>query len=239
MQTCDYSRSSITFSVPGNNARIQIEARCLLTQPDGRSEQFLMFASCKSEDTYAETALFRNAETSPNYDFSGMYGDEAYSLSRLPVGADTPQLEVGLTTERFTGLTRHVHEVPSTPLLSKQAIIEATLAHKIVLARNEITDPATGVTQLLEYPVKTMNVHPETGQFQTDTGPVALYDFADTSENVMARFRWAFVAANDFAKAWFVILAPTPVGPEGPHTWHYQALADFPQSRNTFFALEG
>ncbi|MEI6504167.1 MAG: hypothetical protein WCP21_24405, partial [Armatimonadota bacterium] len=175
----------------------------------------------------------------PNYDFSGMYGDEAFSLSRLPVGADTPQLEVGLTAQRFAGLTRHVHEVPSTPLLSKAAIIEAVLAHQIVIARNEITDPATGVTQLLEYPVKTMNVHPETGQFQTDTGPVALYDFADASENVMARFRWAFVAANDFDKAWFVILAPTRVGPDGPLTWHYQALADFPQARNTFLALEG
>ncbi|MEI6503541.1 MAG: hypothetical protein WCP21_21220 [Armatimonadota bacterium] len=242
MQPCDYSRSFITFSVPGNNARIQVEARCLLTQPDGAAEQFLMFASCKSEDTYAENELFRNPETSPNYDFSGMYGDERYSLSRLPVAADTAQLETGLTAQRFTGLTRHVHEAAAEPLLSKEAIIDATLAHRIVLARNEITDPATGVTQLLEYPVKTMNVHPETGQFQVDTGPVPMYDFSDPSEDVMARFRWAYAACNDFAKVWFVILAPTPMirdGVEVARAWHYQQMANFPQSRNTYYALEG
>ena len=242
MQTCDYSRSFITFSVPGNNARIQVESRCLLTQPDGSGEQFLMFASCKSEDTYADHDLFRNPETSPNYDFSGMYGDERYSLSRLHAAAEAPQLETGLTAERFAGLTRHVHEVPATPLQSKQAIIDATLAHQVVLARNEITDPVTGVTQLLEYPVKTMNVHPATVQFQVDTGPVPLYDFSDTSEDVMARFRWAYVACNDFAQAWFVSLAPTPIvrdGVEVARAWHYQQMTNFPQSRNTYFALEG
>jgi len=87
-----------------------------------------------------------------------------------------------------------------------------------------------------------MNVHPETGQFQTDTGPVPLYDFSDPSQEIMARFRWAYVAANDFAKAWFVMLAPTPIvrdGIEVARSWHFQQIVDFPQSRNTFLALEG
>jgi hypothetical protein len=237
MQTCDYSRSFITFSVPGNNARIQIEARCLLSLADGSSEEFLMFASCKSEDTYASHDLFRD----PNYDFSGMYGDNRYSLSRIHSSSDKEQLEAGLTAERFTGLTRHIAEASSTPLLTKQAIIEATLAHKVIIARNEITDPATGLTQLLEYPVKTMNVHPETGQFQIDTGPVALYDFADSTEEIMARFRWAYVACNDFTQAWFVIQTPTPIirdGVEVARTTHYSRIVHLPQSINTFFALE-
>lgn len=237
MQTCDYSRSFITFSVPGNNARIQIEARCLLSRPNDSSEEFLMFASCKSEDTYAERDLFRD----PNYDFSGLYGDSRYCLSRIHFSSDAEQLEAGVTADRFTGLTRHLAEVPSTPLLTKQAIIEATLAHKIIIARNQITDAATGITQLLEYQVKTMNVEPETGQFQIDTGPVALYDFADGSEEIMARFRWAYVACNDFTQAWFVIQTPTPIlrdGTEVARTTHYSQILHLPQSLNTFFALE-
>ncbi|MHB8996219.1 MAG: hypothetical protein ACYC63_13315 [Armatimonadota bacterium] len=237
MQTCDYSRSFITFSVPGNNARIQIEARCLLSRPDGSSEEFLMFASCKSEDTYAERDLFM----SPNYDFSGLYGDSRFCLSRIHSSSDMEQLEAGLTADRFTGLTRHLVEVTSTPLLTKQTIIEATLKHKIIIARNEITDAATGITQLLEYPVKTMNVEPETGQFQIDTGPVALYDASDTHEEIMSRFRWVYVACNDFARAWFVIQAPTPIlrdGTEVARTTHYSQILHLPQSINTFFALE-
>lgn len=241
MQPIDYSRSFITFSVPGNNARIQLEARCLLTQPDGSSEQYLLFASCKSEDTYAADNLFRVPETSPNYDFSGLYSDSLYRLERIFADAEGKAPETGLIADRFTDLTRYRHEVAATPLQSKREIIAATLAHKVILARNEITDETTGVTQLLEYPVKTMNVHPETGQFQIDTGPVALYDCSDRSECVMQRFRWAYCACNDFTKAWFVSQAPTPLiraGVAVANTFHYQRIASFPHARNSFLALE-
>lgn len=237
MQPCDYSRSFVTFSVPGNNARIQVEARCLLTQPDASSEQFLMFASCKSEDTYVESDLFK----SPNYDFSGVYGDTRFCITRVHASSDVEQLEAGLTAARFTGLRKHVAEVAATPLLNKDEIVRATLDHKVIIARNEIEDAATRTTQLLEYPVKTMNVNPDTGEFQTDTGPVALYDFADSNDEIMARVRWAYVAFNDFTQAWFVIQTPTPIVREGvevARTTHYSQMAHFPQSRNTLFALE-
>lgn len=237
MQPCDYSRSFVTFSVPGNNARIQVEARCLLTQRDGRSEQFLMFASCKSEDTYVERDLFKT----PNYDFSGLYGDTRFCITRIHASSEVEQLEAGLTAERFTGLRKHVAEVAATSLETKADVVRATLDHKVIIARNEITDPATGVTQLVEYPVKTMNVNPDTGEFQTDTGPIALYDFTDAGDEIMARFRWAYCAFNDFTQAWFVIQTPTPIVREGvevARTTHYSQMAHFPQSRNTLFALE-
>lgn len=236
MQPCDYSRSFVTFSVPGNKARIQVEARCLLTQADGSSEEFLMFASCKSEDTYAERDLFKT----PNYDFSGIYGDTRFCISRIHASSDVEQLEAGLTAERFTGLRKHVAEAPATALLTKRDVIEATLDHRVIIARNEITDAASGVTQLIEYPVKTMNVNPETGEFQTDTGPVPLYDFGEGAAEIMARFRWAYVAFNDFSKAWFVLQTPTAVrrdGAEVGRTTHYSQTAHFAQSRNTLFAL--
>lgn len=236
MQPCDYSRSFVTFSVPGNNARIQVEGRCLLTLPPAAPEQYLLFASCKSEHTYAESDLFQD----PNYDFSGIYSDSRYCISRVLAEGSRP-LEAGLTAERFTGLTRHLAPATARPLQSVAEIIEATLAHQVILARSEITDAAGGATQLLEYPVKTMNVNPETGMFQVDTGPVPLYDFADRSAEVMARFRWAYVAFNGFEQAYFVLQVPTPIvqgGVEVACPAHYSRIVCYPQARNSLLALE-
>jgi hypothetical protein len=167
MNVCDYARSFITFVVPGNSARIGVEARCLLQSPDGGTEEFLMFASCKSEDTYAERDLFRIPETNPSYDFSGMFSPDRFRIERVFVSSEREALDTGLIADRFTEVRRHVVEAPATALLTKEAVIEATLAGRIVIARNEITDEASGVTAVLEYPVKTMNVNAERGMFQT------------------------------------------------------------------------
>lgn len=242
MNVYDYSRCFITFSVPGNNARIGIEGRCVLTAPDGSSEEFLLFASCKSEDTYAEKDLFRVPPGDPNYDFSGMYGRERYRLERIFVSSEKEAPETGLIADRFTGLTRQLVEAPqAVPLLTKMAVVEATLAGQIVIARNEITDPATGAKALLEYPVKTMNVNPERGMFQTDTGPLPFLDFSVADEDTMRRFRWAFCAFNDFTDAYFVCQAPWPIvvdGQEVAKRSHYQHIVHCPQSVNTLFAYD-
>lgn len=237
MNFIDYSRSFVTFQVPGNNARIQIESRCMLTQPDGTVQQFLMFASCKSEDTYAEDDLFRD----PNYDFSGIFGEREYCLARIHACSDDEQPDTGTIAGRFSGLIRHLCDVPRvTPLTDKAAIIRATLDHKVIIARTELRDDA-GTVALLEYPVKTMNVNPEREMFQTDTGPVPLYNFAAINPDLMARFEWAFVAYNDFTGADFVVQKPTPIMCEGrviATTSHYSEIRQSDQAVNTLFALE-
>ena len=125
MQPCDYSRSFVTFSVPGNNARIQVEGRCLLTLPGLAPEQYLMFASCKSEDTYASDDLFRV----PNYDFSGLFGDNSYCLARIHACSDDETADTGTIEGRFTGLIRHLCDVPRvTPLPDRSSIIRAAFS---------------------------------------------------------------------------------------------------------------
>ena len=61
MTTWDFSRSFATFVTGGrgNNARIQVEAVCEIAG----GERYVLVASCKAEDTYAEENLFRE----PNY----------------------------------------------------------------------------------------------------------------------------------------------------------------------------
>jgi hypothetical protein len=241
MTVYDYARSFVTFSVPGNNARIGVEGRCVLRQPDGATEEVLMFASCKSEDTYAERDLFRDPATSPSYDFSGLYSPERYRIERIYVSSEREEPETGLIADRFTGLQRRLVEAPATPLLTKQDVIAATLAGQIVIARNELTDRASGLTALLEYPVKTMNVNPERGMFQTDTGPLPYYDFTCNHADPMRRFRWAFCAFNEFTGAYFICQTPTPIvsdGREVARRSHYQHIIHCPEAVNTLYALE-
>lgn len=242
MNVCDYGRSFITFEVPGNNARIQVEARCLLQRPGTEGEQFLMFASCKSEDTYAERDLFRNPVTDPSYDFSGIFSPDRFRIERVFVSSERESLDTGLIADRFTEVRRHVVEAPDAePLLTKEAIVAATLAGRVVVARNEITDQAGDVTAVLEYPVKTMNVNPERGMFQTDTGPIPYYDFTDDSPDPMRRFRWAYCAFNEFEGAYFICQTPTPIviaGRAVARRSHYQEIIHCLRARNTLFAYD-
>jgi hypothetical protein len=72
METCDFSRSFITFVTQNqtNNARIQVESRCILIdRKSGTSEIYYLVASCKGEDTYGEGRLF----LVPSYDFCMIY----------------------------------------------------------------------------------------------------------------------------------------------------------------------
>lgn len=239
MNVCDYGRSFVIFAVPGNNARINVEARCILRGPNVPDEQFLMFASCKSENTYAEQDLFRDPD---NYDFSGIFSPDLYSIARIHVSSENEVLETGLIAERFVEVWRHVVEVPeATALGTIPEVIAATLAHRVIVARTEVRDEASGASALLEYPVKTMNVNAELGMFQVDTGPIPYYDFTDISPDIMQRFRWAYCAFNRFEGAEFIFRVPTPImagSSEVARRTHYSQVIHCPHAVNSMVAYD-
>jgi hypothetical protein len=238
MRVGDYSRSFVTFVLPVNTARLQIEARCVLSLPGAAEQEFALFASCKSEVCYVERQLFQD----PNYDFSGMFSDTRYRLERIHADAAAEKFDAGPIASRFDDVMWEVEAAEVVrPLTDKEAVIEATLRGEIIVARNEMVDEASGARAVIEYPVKTMNVHPETGTFQVDTGPVPLYDFASDEAEIMARFSWAYVAFNEFRGACFVSQAPTAIvrdGVEVARTSHYSVLSERPDAVNTLWALE-
>jgi hypothetical protein len=239
MRVLDYSRSFVSFVLPVNTARLQVEARCILALPRAAGEEFLMFASCKSETCYVDGQLFQD----PNYDFSGIFGETGYRIERIHADAAAEKPEIGRIAERFDQVTRQLCEARDpSPLTEKHAVIDATLAGQIIVARTELHDEASGARAVLEYPVKTMNVHRETGAFQVDTGPVPLYDFGSGEGEVLARFAWAHLAYNEFRGAWFVSQAPTAIvrdGAEVARTSHYSVLGERAEAVNSLWALEG
>lgn len=239
MQVTDYARSFVTFVLPENQARLQLEASCQLTRPDAQTERYLMFASCRGEWTYGEPGqLFLQ----PNYDFSGIFSDTRYRLHRVRYTTEGETLDAGLIADRFGGMRPyHVKMAPASSLPNAEAVIEATLANRIIVARTTLADLATGVSQVIEYPVKTMNVNPETVAFQVDTGPLPLYDAANDCPEMMGRFLWAFCAFRDFLGADFVCQAPVAIKADGrvvAATTQYSAVRHFPAARNSLFAVE-
>ena len=80
-----------------------------------------------------------------------------------------PERQVGLTADLFADIDIRVVEADGEVLDSTERIIEATYAQRPLVARLQYED--AGYRVCIDHPVKTMNVNPRDGVFQTDTGP--------------------------------------------------------------------
>jgi hypothetical protein len=212
MQTCDFGRSFVTFITPGreNNARIQVEARCTITEiATGKTGDYYLVASCKGEDTYGTGILFLD----PSYDFCGIFSAGEFILIR----AGVPYREnntVGDIRDRFEGVRFDIAPAPGEVLEHNPAIVQATLANRLLNGRCEIADEAGRYRAEIEFPIKTMNVNDIRNMYQVDTGPILLPDFASAQERMVERFQLAFVAYNRPDEAYFVIQEPVAVAPD-------------------------
>ncbi len=223
MHVCDFARSFVTFVTfnRANNARIQVEARCELTA-DGTTEEFLLVASCKSEHTYAKQELFCD----PNYDFCGIFSKSEYRLHRVGLPYDAEAMDAGAIPDRFEEVKIAVRLVEAEVCRDAAAVVAATLAGRLLIARTELRSEDGTKRALIEYPVKTMNVHEAPPCFQVDTGPILLPDFSSDRPAIEA-FNLAFVAWNVPDWAEFVIqtaVEACPELPNGPKVGHYATI---------------
>jgi len=237
METCDFSRSFVTFVTRerANNARIQVEARCALTDVrDGSSEDYFLVASCKGEDTYGSGVLFLE----PSYDFCGIFSAREFILIRAGVpyhARDT----VGANRDLFDDVLFYIRTVEAEALDTNEAIVQATLANRVINGRVEIADPTGRYRASIEFPIKTMNVNDIRNVYQVDTGPVLVPDFASSRERMVERFDLAYVAYNTPDEAYFVIQEPIaidPQQPDGPMVSHYSRIVRM-ATRNSLLAM--
>ena len=239
METCDFSRSFVTFVTRerANNARIQVEARCAMTDTiSGSTEEYFLVASCKGEDTYGSGVLFLE----PSYDFCGIFSAREFILIRAGVPyhpADT----VGANRDLFDDMLFHLRTVEAEALDTNEAIVQATLANRVINGRAEIADPAGRYRASIEFPIKTMNVNDIRNLYQVDTGPVLVPDFPSARKRMVERFDLAYVAYNTPDEAYFVIQEPIPVSPQrpdSPKVSHYSRIVRM-ATRNAVVAVGG
>ncbi len=125
MTACDFGRSFATFVLEkrANNARIQVEAICDLPGPDGRETRYVLVASCKAEDTYAEDDLFRL----PNYDFCAVFSDSQYCIIRAGLPLTAAWLDSGFIADRFEEVHIDIAETPARICTDARDVVQSTL----------------------------------------------------------------------------------------------------------------
>ncbi len=193
----------------------------ILDEKSGHSEDFYQCASCKSEDTFAPRDLFYPV----NYDFLPVFGSRSLVIFRRHATRQDPGRSYREIREVEASWGRPIHRLAqpdSARLLETNAEIrEATNTGQLLVAQTEIANAETGRRMLLEYPVKTMNIHNGRDLYQVDTGPVAFFDLSQPWERPEDALTLAFVAFNAPHFADFVLEVPTPVPGTSVQVYHY------------------
>jgi len=239
MEPIDYARSFLIGKWPGNRVRFWVESRTrVIDERAGRHEDFYQCASCKAESTFATKDLF----TPDNYDFLPVFGPEDGVIFRRKAWLNPNYRTVKKAAEMWEGQTYKVRTPGACRLLATNADIRRASHDAIpIVAQTEIADAATGLRAIIEFPVKTLNVHDERDLYQVDTGPVAFPDLSRRLASFAESLSLAFVAFNVPGFADFVIEDVTPIKEsdrEVTKVHHYSRLLSLP-AKNRLYAITG
>ena len=260
MKVCDFNNSYIGWvSAPnpddrrvpghmpwGNTVRIGIEARCELTnEQTGEVAEYVLIKPCRTEWMYRDDTLLQEPSKEFRFVWSraegisvghGLTYDGDGSPSNIATSAAAP---VDLD-DRYVDHSMTIrHHAEFQELEDVDEIIQATLDHLPLIARTEVQDADAQMRALIEYPIETMNIHPERGRFQVDAGPVLFPDFARPAGTMIEKFAVAFICYNTFDRADFVLRQPTPVVVDGNNVCHMAHYSDFRRGvevKNTLFS---
>jgi hypothetical protein len=236
MNCLDYGASFLAGKWSENSVRFWVESRTrIIDERTGEHEDYLQCGSCKSENTFAERNLFQK----DNYDFLPVFGPKWGIIFRRRAWLNENYRSCVKAADMWGGQVYHLVERPdAVELRTNAAVRDATAKWLPIVARTEIRDKHTTLRAVIEFPVKTMNIHPARNLYQVDSGPVALPDLSQRRACPVEGFRLAFVAFNapDFVD--FVVEVPTCIpGPKGDcMVYHYSELLTLP-AVNTLWAL--
>lgn len=260
MKTLEFHKSFITFELDldkkaaktvvdtrqntHNRPRIQIDCRCQITDPSGKTTDYFLGESCKQErvGVSREVGVFLQ----PNADFRPVFSDEyamffrSWEKNNRGVMLDPPSLgpqperQVVNADEAFYSHALKLKYADGVLLSTAEEIIQATDDGAPLVARTEYQ--VAGYNVLLEYPIFTMNVSEKHISYQTDTGPVIFPELDQPHDNVPASFRLAFSAFNSPDWIEFIIQKPTPVS-DDISVNHYSEIVQIEACKNSIIKL--
>jgi hypothetical protein len=238
MEPIDYGRSFLQGKWTENRVRFWVESRTRIVDPEsGVPVDYYQCASCKSENTFAPKDLFHKN----NYDFLPIFGPEDGMIFRRKAWLNADYRQLRKAAEMWGGQVYKLVRPRAVRLLrSNREIREATHSGVPIVAQTEISDPRTRLRAIIEFPVKTMNIHDGRDLYQVDSGPVAFPDLSRRYARPAESLSLAFVAFNAPGSADFVIEGPTPIseaGREVARVFHYSRLESLPAA-NRLFACE-
>jgi hypothetical protein len=255
----DFARSTMTFRIdldripprtlshrppyPMNNARVQLECRCRITdRATGRTSTIVLGATCKTERVGAESDLWLD----PNGDFIPIFSDDEFmhikSFAQAGVIAHLHPPGSGAQPDRLRvpidGTFDRVHldlvERDGERLEGAPAIVEAVLANDQLSGIHRFASDRYRVE--IEYPVKTINANEREWVYQTDTGPILFPDLDCEPDELLSRLELAFTACNAPTWAEFIVRARTPVA-DDVDVYHYSKPVRLDGIVNEFYRL--
>lgn len=235
----DYSRSFVKGKWPGNEVRFWVESRTrLIDESKGVTEDYIQCASCKSEDTFAEQNLFYK----DNYDFLPIFGPEFGLIFRRKAWLNPDYRTINKSEDMWGGQIYHqVESRSAVELTSPEDVLQSTYEWYPLVAQTAFRNSNTGLSAIVEYPVKTMNTKRKGTEYQIDTGPVAFPNLEQRTERLVDTLSLAYVAFNAPHFADFVIESPTSVGDSqdtgAVRIYHYSQLKSI-AAKNRLFAIK-
>ncbi len=243
MKVLEFSRSTVTFRIDLdklpprtlshrppyalNNARVQLECRCRITERQtGRMHILVLGAVCKTERVGADADLWLQ----PNGDFIPIFSNDAFlqikTFARAGMVAQLHPPGSGDQSDRLQtpieGTFDRVHldlvERAADRLGSATAIVDAVLANEVIVGIHRIETARYRVE--IEYPVKTINGNERDLVYQTDTGPILFPDLDCEPHELLSRVELAFMASNAPDWAEFIVRVRTPIAGE-VDVYHY------------------
>ena len=214
-----------------NNARIQIESRCKISdRHTGEAQNFVLGASCKTEYVGVERDLW----TAPNADFCIILSDESYlilkswdrnnkGVMRYPASlGEQPERQSGLVSDTYERVSIDLRPMRAQRLDSAEAIVAATLAGDRLVGRCAFNLRDRYDVEI-DFPIKTMNANEREWIYQVDTGPILFPDLSADCRSWIDSFHLAFIAFNRADWAEFILQVPTPLS-EGVSVNHYSRV---------------
>ena len=262
MLTYDFGRSFFTFGIdleakppktisakpryPSNFPRVVVESTLRLTDKSGKSTDYILSASCKSENVAEPKGLWMK----PNADCCFVVSEEEYmvikSWHKNNPGVKLWPPSLGLQPERhpskvkesWVSLRIDLHKTKGRVLKLPEGVIESTFRNRPLVCRLEYDDH--GYNIVIQHPVKTINVNKKFNYFQTDTGPILLPDLSPgrrgKAKHQIELLDLAYVACSSRDWAEFVINVPTPVA-KGVTVDHYSRFRRIDGMNNSMMEI--
>lgn len=236
MEVIDYGSSFLIGTWPENQVRFWVESRTLIwDDTTALNEEYYQCGACKSENTFAPKELFHK----DNYDFTPVFGRDFGAIFRRKAHANNGYKEVKAADAMWGGVMQKIRLPRQVRRLgTPQEIAQATHQGLPLVARTKLRQGSVHV--IIEYPIKTMNVHVERAMFQVDTGPVAFPDLQGGHERSIDAITLAYVAFNAWDFAEFILETPTPVAKDTQGNevavHHYSRILEL-EAENELFAI--
>lgn len=231
MKILDYGLSFINSTAKFNRVRFWVESRTrIVDERNSEAEEFYQCASCKSENTFVPQGLFKK----DNYDFLPIFGPRQTLIFRRKAWLNDDYRTTYPVGEPWGLPILDLREAARAHLLEgNEAVRQATFQALPVVAQTEIWNDETGLRAIVEYPVKTINIHVEKNLYQVDTGPLALPDLSRRWERFIDSLSLAFVAFNASHFVDVVIETATPLS-SGERAYHYSELKSLPATNRLY-----